>query len=627
MKTDDELLRRYAQGHDEDAFRALVESHCGLVYATALRLLGGDIHLAKDVSQIVFTDLARKARKGFLRLPATREVLSGWLYSSTCYAAAKMVRGEQRRRIHENEAQQMNEILNGQPTAAEAAWNEVRPVLDAAMGRLSRVDRDALVLRFFRGLELRDILARKGVKTSSTALAVAVTSNAIGKVPPDMVMSIATAAFSGAVGTTAGSGFSLILFNLMGMTKSKLVVLGGALAVGLVTPLVWQPHSDSSSFLVTQVVTNFIYETNFVTRVEPSAPSRPPFQWSQLESADYRQYIANLKAIGCPWELLKDLIVADVNALYAPRMAELSRRRRPQAFWETRVQIDRRRLALEEQMGQVAKEKRHLLCELLGIDALEAMSAIWGVNDKLQAKLQCIPAEKRGAVAEINSVYSDREHLLNQRAGSFHDQEVLAEQQRLNAEQRTELANVLTPEELLEYDLRFSDTARHLLLNSPSFDSSEEEFRKVFAATRTLEEAFGRDGEVYDLKDPQARQRRDALVRELDQQLRAELGESRWADWQRSQDSVFQQMSRFSPQYQIAEADTVRLYGLWLEARDQAKAIGADLNLSAAERDSALSQVRASFGNSARQMLGSEIGDKCAEQIRWRIDRAVAGRE
>ena len=214
---------------------------------------------------------------------------------------------------------------------------------------------------------LRDILARKGVKTSSTALAVAVTSNAIGKVPPDIVMSIATAAFSGAVGTTAGSGFSLILFNLMGMTKSKLVVLGGALAVGLVTPLVWQPHSDPTSRLVTQVVNNFVYETNFVTGVEPSAESRTPFQWSQLESADYRQYIANLKAIGCPRELLKDLIVADVNALYAPRMAELSRRRRPQTFWETRVQIDRRRLALEEQMGQVAKEKRHLLCELFRI--------------------------------------------------------------------------------------------------------------------------------------------------------------------------------------------------------------------------------------------------------------------
>jgi RNA polymerase sigma factor (sigma-70 family) len=650
MNDDAELLRRYGQGHDEDAFRALVERHCGLVFATALRLLGGDSHLAKDVSQIVFTDLARKARGGLLRLPATREVLSGWLYTSTCFAAAKMVRGEQRRRLHEDEAQQMNEILNGQPAASEAAWNEVRPVLDAAMGTLSRVDRDALVLRYFRGLELRavgqelglseeaarkriaraldrlhDLLARQGVKASSTALAVVVASNAIGAVPPDLVVSLTAAALAGAAGTTAGGGLSLMLFKLMVMTKSKIVVLGAALAVGFVTPLVWLAHSDPAARLVTQVVTNLVYETNFVTGVKPGAESRPPFHWSQLESADYRQYIANLKAIGCPWELLKDIIVADVNALYAPRQAELSRRRRPQAFWETRLQIDRRRLALEEQMGQVAREKRTLLRELLGIDALEAMSAIWGVDDEFQAKLQCLPADKRGAVAEIKSVYADREYQLYQRAGSFHDREVLAEQQRLNAERRAELAQVLTPEELLEFDLRFSETARHLRLNSPSFDFSEEEFRKVFAATQRLEEAFGRDGEVYDTKDPEARRRRDALERELDQQLRVELGDSRWADWQRSQDAVFQQMSRFAQQNQIAEADTVGLYGLWLEARDQTKTLRAAANLSAAERNAAFSQVRAGFENGARQMLGSEVGEKCVQQIGWRIDRLDPG--
>ena len=218
-------------------------------------------------------------------------------------------------------------------------------------------------------------------------------------------------------------------------------------------------------------------------------------------------------------------------------------------------------------------------------------------------------------------MHADREYLLKQRAGSFHDQEVLAEQQRLNAERRAESSKVLTPEEMFEFDLRFSDTAEYLLLNSPSFNFSEEEFRKVFAATRRLEAEFGHDGEVYDPKDPQARQRRDALVRELDQQLRADLGESRWADWQRSQDAVFQQMSRFAQQYQIAETDTFRLYGLWLKARDQAEAIGAGLTLSAAEREAALSRVRVSFGNGARQILGSEIGEKCVGQIGWRIDR------
>lgn len=47
--------------------------------------LGGDPHLAQDVAQTVFSDLARKA----LAL-ARRTNLSGWLYTSARFAAAKM---------------------------------------------------------------------------------------------------------------------------------------------------------------------------------------------------------------------------------------------------------------------------------------------------------------------------------------------------------------------------------------------------------------------------------------------------------------------------------------------------------------------------------------------------------
>lgn len=67
MTTDVELLRRYATENAEDAFGELVRRHLGLVYFSALRQLGGDEHLAKDIAQSVFTDLARKA---MIRTPA-----------------------------------------------------------------------------------------------------------------------------------------------------------------------------------------------------------------------------------------------------------------------------------------------------------------------------------------------------------------------------------------------------------------------------------------------------------------------------------------------------------------------------------------------------------------------------
>jgi DNA-directed RNA polymerase specialized sigma24 family protein len=55
-------------------------------------VVNGDSHLAQDVAQTVFIELARKAGN----LPHD-VVLTGWLHRHTCYTAAKAVRTERRR--------------------------------------------------------------------------------------------------------------------------------------------------------------------------------------------------------------------------------------------------------------------------------------------------------------------------------------------------------------------------------------------------------------------------------------------------------------------------------------------------------------------------------------------------
>ncbi|HWV99975.1 MAG TPA: hypothetical protein VNZ64_09810 [Candidatus Acidoferrum sp.] len=50
------------------------------------------------------------------------------------------------------------------------------------------------------------------------------------------------------------------------------------------------------------------------------------FQWSQLESSDYRTYIANLRGIGCPQQTIRDLITADVDGLYAVRREKVKQK-------------------------------------------------------------------------------------------------------------------------------------------------------------------------------------------------------------------------------------------------------------------------------------------------------------
>ena len=118
--------------------------------------------LAQDAAQAVFMDLARKA--GTL---TQRTDLTGWLYRSACFAAAKLVRSERRRQVRELEAHRMQEQSSDpQP---EPDWDGLRAVLDDVMLELKEPDREALLLRYFRGGSLADVGNKLGLNEQAVA--------------------------------------------------------------------------------------------------------------------------------------------------------------------------------------------------------------------------------------------------------------------------------------------------------------------------------------------------------------------------------------------------------------------------------------------------------------------------
>jgi len=252
MTPDSELLRRYAGTKSEEAFAELVRRHVNLVYSAALRQVNGDAHLAQDVVQTVFTDLARKA--GSL---ARREVLTGWLYTSAHFAAAKIVRTENRRR--DREEQFMREPIH--ESALEPDWEKLRPVLDQAMHELKEADREAILLRYFencafaeigekfglnensarmrveRALEkLRAVFLRRGI-AATTALASVISANAVQIAPAGLAATLTSTSLA-----AAGTG-TLTLLKLMTMTKLKLGV-GALVIAGATTALVVQHQTQ-----------------------------------------------------------------------------------------------------------------------------------------------------------------------------------------------------------------------------------------------------------------------------------------------------------------------------------------------------------------------------------------------
>src|ERR1700690_4564294 len=122
MTEDAELLSRYAAGQSEAAFTELTRRHVDLVHSAALRRMNGDLHAAQDVTQQVFTEVARQAKR-LARHPA----LVGWLYTTTRQMASRMNRTGQRRPAREQEATMMNQLLYDD--TAPLDWNRFRPVI------------------------------------------------------------------------------------------------------------------------------------------------------------------------------------------------------------------------------------------------------------------------------------------------------------------------------------------------------------------------------------------------------------------------------------------------------------------------------------------------------------------
>jgi RNA polymerase sigma factor (sigma-70 family) len=252
MTPDCELLRRYAGTQSEEAFAELVRRHVNLVYSAALRQVNGDAHLAQDVAQIVFTDLARKAAS-----LSRRSALTGWLYTSAHFAAAKIVRTENRRRDREEKF--MREPIS--ETAPETDWEKFHPVLDQAMHELKETDREAILLRYFENRPLAEIGARCGLNenaarmrveraleklravflqrgiAATTALASVISANAVQIAPAGLAATLTNASLAG-----AGTG-TLTLLKLMTATKLKLGISALVIA-GATTALVVQHQAQ-----------------------------------------------------------------------------------------------------------------------------------------------------------------------------------------------------------------------------------------------------------------------------------------------------------------------------------------------------------------------------------------------
>jgi RNA polymerase sigma factor (sigma-70 family) len=248
--SDGELLRRFAEAHDEAAFTALVERHGPMVLRVCRHILG-HAQDAEDACQATFLVLVRKAAS-----VRKRGSVPSWLFGVATRAARKLRASRARR-----------ERGCGSPEEARAvtaeddpSWREVRAVLDEELLRLPEKYRAPLVLCYLEGrtrgeaarwlgLSLNRLrsrldygrqllhgrLARRGVALPAVLLGGLMVCGAPAAVPALLVVSTGKAAALAAAGRALPAG--LVPARVAALTEevvrtmflAKLKVLSAAL--------------------------------------------------------------------------------------------------------------------------------------------------------------------------------------------------------------------------------------------------------------------------------------------------------------------------------------------------------------------------------------------------------------
>lgn len=247
-QSDAQLLRAYAERGVEAAFAEIVARHTDLVYSAALRQVYAP-DLARDVTQSVFTDLARKARSVSANL-SPEASLVGWLYRGTRFAARDLYRNETRRTQRERQA--MAQLHPTPETPPD--WEQLRPALDDAMSELDDSDRDAVLLRYFKNHDLRTVgatlgisddaaqkrvsraverlrefFAKRGVTVGAGGLTVVISANAVQAAPVGLALTISTAAVL--TGTTLATTTTLTATKAIAMTTLQKTIVVATVTV------------------------------------------------------------------------------------------------------------------------------------------------------------------------------------------------------------------------------------------------------------------------------------------------------------------------------------------------------------------------------------------------------------
>ncbi|MGP8198994.1 MAG: hypothetical protein ACLQU4_05765 [Limisphaerales bacterium] len=334
--------------------------------------------------------------------------------------------------------------------------------------------------------------------------------------------------------------------------------------------------------------------------------------WRLIESADYRQYIANLRTVSCPEWLVRDIIVADIDDLYDQKS------RTDPVYYAPWKGTDQRQMAVRSRSAKLnvlRQEKRALVKYLLGYEWENYAEQVWKQDLLTSLTLGFLPDDKAAQVVSLRKQYAEAAQNIREAANFILIDDDRARLQSLYEGSEADLSQLLDASAFDELQLRAQQSV--LPAYDIHFDGvtvRREELREIVQWSKSFKD-MARDEFVSDrpLSDAELAGRKAAF----EAQVKALLGLKRFADYQRAQDFNFREAFEFTQQNQLPQAAAIGVYEASRNAAAQLSEIQNDGNLSSEERAELLAVLKAVTMNTISSALGGNYQNYLAGPGQW----------
>ena len=339
---------------------------------------------------------------------------------------------------------------------------------------------------------------------------------------------------------------------------------------------------------------------------EASVAPAATFDWQRVESEDYRQYIANLRSIGCPEQTIRDIIVADVNKLFAERKKEASAKLPEFQFWKTGnpmsafINRDQMQANMESE-----KEKRELLKHLLGeeVKLKPNLAAGFDQNEMMNRMLGFLDEDKQVEVMEAYQSY--QVEMAETFGGGAPDKEDVAKMREKQLEMETKLAAMMTDDEFALYQLTMSQTAMMMRMQLDGLEPSEKEFRDIFKLRKGFDDEFGGMMGMAGM-GPDDMKKRSEAEKLLKEDIRKLLGDERYSDYEMVSDWSYKPLAKAVEKQGLGKIVAKDVWEMKKAAEAEAVKIRSDGQLSNEQRAKALKAIAEETRTSVRGKLGDK---------------------